>query len=269
MFAAVNLTIKEYIKNRKLVCKLAIVYMKQSTMRSSLGVLWVYIHDMLYFSAFLFFRILLTGNRAVQGISSLEYLITGLVPWLMIGEVMNVATNTIRNNKVIIQSIKFPIVILPGIETIAIILKRLPTYIFIFIVCIYSGHLKCFSIFLFLYYLIATLILLLAITTFFSAFIAISDDFHQLYLAVMRILFFTLPIMWDFCALQESSYAFLCKFVKLNPLIYLIEGYRDAFVLGNTQSLTYGIYFWVVALTLFGLGCWVQNRLKKFYSDFI
>ena len=62
MFPSVRFTINEYIQNRKLLIKLAYVHMSQSTIRSTWGVVWVYIHDILYFTAFVLFRILLTGN---------------------------------------------------------------------------------------------------------------------------------------------------------------------------------------------------------------
>lgn len=269
MFSSVSFTIKEYIKNRKLLWKLAVVHMSQSTIRSTWGVAWVYIHDILYFTAFTLFRILLTGNRPADGLNSVEYLMTGLVPWLMISEVLNGATNAIRNNKVIIQSIRFPIVILPGVEVLSIVVKRLPTYLFIFLICGFYGHLKFFNPFLFIYYVLATVILLWAATTLVSAIIAISDDFHQMYLAFMRVLFFSLPIMWDFETLQGTSYAVIGNVLKVNPLIYLIQGYRDAFVLGNTQSLQYTAYYWAFTLFVLILGCWVQKRLQKFYSDFV
>lgn len=269
MFSSVKFTISEYITNRKLLFKLACVHMSQTTVRSTWGVVWVYIHDILYFTAFTLFRILLTGNRPVDGLTSVEYLMTGLVPWLLISEVLNSATNAIRSNKVIIQSIKFPIIILPGVEVLAILLKRLPTFLFIFLVCIVYGHIQCFNLFLFLYYFVAMVALLLATTLLLSAFIAVSEDFHQLYMAFMRILFFTLPIMWDFRTLEGTKYVIWGQVLKLNPLIYIIQGFRDAFVLGNTQSIRYGCYYWGIVIVVFLLGCFVQKRLQKFYSDFV
>lgn len=269
MLSSVKFTISEYIKHRKLLFNLSYVHMSQSTIRSTWGVMWVYIHDILYFTAFTLFRILLTGNRNVNGMYSAEYLMTGLVPWLLISEVLNSATNAIRSNKVIIQSIKFPIVILPGVEVLAILLKRLPTYLFIFVICTYYGHLSSFNPLLFIYYLFSTIALLFALTLILSAIIAISEDFHQFYLAMMRILFFSLPIMWDFATIDGTQYAYWGKLLRLNPLIYLIQGTRDAFVTGPTQPLKYTCYFWIVVLIIFLLGCYAQKRLQKFYADFV
>lgn len=269
MFASLRFALHEYVNNRKLLFKLAYIHMSQATVRSTWGVVWVYIHDILYFTAFTLFRILLTGNRGVEGMNSVEYLMTGLVPWLIISEVLNSATNAIRNNKVIIQSIRFPITILPGVEVLAILLKRLPTFLFIVIVCAYYGHIHLFQPLLFFYYLLCIVVLLFALTVLFSGLIAVSEDFHQVYMAVMRILFFTLPIMWDFKAFAGSSFESWANLLKLNPLIYIVEGFRDAFLLGQVPSTRYTIYFWVFTFLVLWLGCFVQRRLQKFYSDFI
>ena len=269
MFSSVLSTIMEYVKNWKLLIKLAYVHMAQSTVRSTGGIIWVYFHDILYFTAFTLFRILLTGNRAVDGMQNVEYLMTGLVPWLLISEVLNSATNAIRNNKVIIQSIRFPITILPGVEVLSILIKRGPTFLFIAIVCIYYGHLSFFHPLLFIYYFVSMIILLFSVTLLLAGIIAVSEDFHQIYMAFMKVLFFSLPIMWDFSYLKGTKYTSWIIYLKLNPLIYLIQGFRDAFVLGNTQSVLYTSYFWIVVAVIFLSGCFVQNRLKKFYSDFI
>ena len=52
MFASVRFTVREYINNYKLLFKLAFIHMSQATVRSTWGVVWVYIHDILYFTAF-------------------------------------------------------------------------------------------------------------------------------------------------------------------------------------------------------------------------
>lgn len=198
MFSSIKYFIDQHMQNSQLIYKMAKVHMAQSTVRSTLGIWWVYIHDLLYFSAYTLFRILLTGNSSIEGMHGTVYLMTGLVPWLLISEVMNSATNAIRSNKVIIQSIKFPVILLPTVDVFAIVMKRLPTFIFVYITCTYYGYFYNFNLLLFLYYFVAMCLLLLGITHLFSAFIAISNDFYQLYAAVMKVMFFSLPIMWNF-----------------------------------------------------------------------
>lgn len=269
MISLIRYTINEYWREKKLLFRLAYIHMSQNTVKATGGVFWTYIHDVLYFVAFTVFRILLAGEGKVDGMSSVEYLMTGLVPWLLISEVLNNATNAIRNNKVIVQSIKFPIIILPGVEVLAILMKRLPTFIFTFIVIIYYGHIQYFHFFLFLYYLSAMVVFLCSITFFISAINAVCEDFHQLYIAFMKVIFFSIPIMWNADTIRGTQYSFLETILKLNPLVYIINGFRDAFIHGNTQTIFYGGYFWFVTWIIMVLGCFAQKRLQKYFSDFI
>jgi ABC-type polysaccharide/polyol phosphate export permease len=61
------------------------------------------------------------------------------------------------------------------------------------------------------------------------------------------------------------------KIFKLNPFLYIVDGFRD--------SLFYGVNFWehylripffiVTALVLFVIGSALQSKYSKFYYDWI
>ena len=75
------------------------------------------------------------------------------------------------------------------------------------------------------------------------------------------------PIMYD-----ESLFAnkapILIKLIKLNPIYYIVKGYRfcminDKFVDFNILTL----YYWIVTLVIFFMGYKVFNKLKIHFSD--
>jgi teichoic acid transport system permease protein len=76
-----------------------------------------------------------------------------------------------------------------------------------------------------------------------------------------------MPIIWSFESIRHIPWALYI--LKLNPMVYIIGGFRDAFVLGNAPDPEYTIYFWAVCILMFALGSTVQHRLRKYYSDFI
>jgi teichoic acid transport system permease protein len=267
MLEAVKFVCKEHFDNIPLIIKMSLVSMRKQTLRTSLGVLWLYIHDFVYFFVFLLFRILMAGKGQIDGINNVVFLITGLIPWFFISEVLGVVSCSIKSSKSIITSIKFPVSVLPTIELIGIFLKRIWTFLFIFAVAIFYGYLSNINLFLVLYYTFAMLILMFVIMLPITAFIAVSSDFQQLYLVVIRVFLYTMPIVWGFKHIKE--YTTLCKVVKLNPMVYILNGYRSAFVYGNMPSLIYTVYFWVFILIFFVLGCFVQYKLKRYYSDFM
>ena len=267
MWNSLKYVFAEHKNNLYRIWQMSLSHMKKQTVRTSLGMGWVFIRDLVFFVIFIIFRYLMSGSAEVDGMNFIVYLVTGLVPWFFMNEVINSGVNAISMNKAIIKSIQFPITIIPTIEVIAIFLKRLFTLIIAFVVCAVFGYLKNFNILLLIYYFISMLLLMVSFNLVLSAFIAISLDFTQLYLSITRVIFFSLPILWSFEKLNNLNWAI--TLIKLNPMVYIIIGFRDAFVIGNAPNLEYSIYFWIVCVTMLFLGSFTQFRLRKYYSDFI
>lgn len=75
------------------------------------------------------------------------------------------------------------------------------------------------------------------------------------------------PIMWNIDTMELSPV--LIKIFKLNPMYYVVAGYRDSLInkvwFWENPSLT--IYFWTVTIILFALGMFVFKRLKVHFAD--
>ena len=140
MLESIRYVVKEHKDNYRLILKMALMDSEKQTVRSSIGILWTYFHDILYIAVFIMFRMLICGNSEVMGMNSSVYLITGMIPWFFMSDVLNQGTMTIRNNKGIIQSIRFPAVILPTISVVSIFVKRIFSFILVFFVCWGFGH---------------------------------------------------------------------------------------------------------------------------------
>lgn len=267
MIKAIGFVVSEHKNNLYRIWQMGKSHMQKQTIRTSLGIGWVFIRDLIYFGVFTLFRYLMSGGAQVEGMNFIVFLILGLVPWFFMNEVINNGSNAIKMNRAIITSLKFPITVIPTIEVLAIFLKRLFTLLVAFGISIGFGYLSNFNPLLFLYYVFAMLILMIFYNLIISAFVAISDDFNQLYLSIVRVMFFALPIIWSFETIAHIHWA--VYLLKMNPIVYIITGFRDAFVLGNAPDLEYTIYFWAVCLLMFVLGCVIQYRLRKYYSDYI
>jgi len=59
------------------------------------------------------------------------------------------------------------------------------------------------------------------------------------------------------------------KIMKLNPVYYVVVGYRDSILRGNyffeRPGLT--IYFWAVTIVLLFIGLRLFNKLRPHFSD--
>lgn len=266
LIKSIRYIVDEHKKNYKILIKIAKENMVQQTLRTSLGIGWVFIRDIVYFIAFIAFRYLMAGTGTIEGMSFILYIMIGLIAWNFMSECMNSSVMAIKSNKPILSSIKFPIAILPTIEIIAVFFKRLFTLFILFVVICIFGNVQDVTWWMFIYYFMCMFILMCTWNLIFSSLVAISNDFEQLYRAIISILFYTMPIMWSF---ENISSLTLIRIFKLNPFVYIIEGFKDACVSGTFPNLEYTAYFWLLCLVLFCIGAVLQYKLKNHYIDLI
>lgn len=267
MLEKVIYVFREHKTNLRRIIAVGVAHAKKQTVRTSLGFGWNIVRDIIRFSTFVMFRYLMGGSRQVEGMHFIIYIITGSIAWGFMSEVINGGSQAIKRNSAIIKNIRFPIVIIPTIEVVAIFVKRLFSLVIPFVVILIFGDITLFNPLLFLYYFTAMFILMTSFNFISSAFVAISEDFTQLYMSIARTLFFFLPILWNFSKI--SAYPTIITILKLNPMVYIIVGFREAFVLGHWPSLNYTLYFWAVCVVFFCVGSYVQFKMRKYYSDFM
>lgn len=266
MLESVKYIVKEHVDNRKMIMHLAVENMNQQTIRTSLGVFWLYFRDVMYFVVYTLFRVLTSGSGEIMGMNPIVYLLLGLIPFFFMNEVLNRGTAAIKNNKSIIQSIKFPITTIPTIDVLTIFFQRIITFLIMVVIVYAFGYGEKIQYLKVLYFMFAMLVCMFVCNLIISAFVAISTDFHQLYMSFMRILIFICPVIWTFDTIKNP---FLNILLHLNPLAYVLSGFRNAFILGGMPSIEYTIYFWACMLISFIIGCRIQFKLRKFYADFI
>lgn len=266
MLTSVRYVLSEHKKNMGLIGRMAVMDSQKQTLRTSIGIAWTYFHDLLYFGVFLLFRFLISGSGEIMGMNQMVYLVTGMIPWFFMSDVLNQGSMAIRSGKGIIQSIRFPAVILPTISVAGIFIKRILSFLLIFAVSFGFGYGKSFHPILFVYYMFCMICLAIALNLVLTAIIAISEDFRQLHNALLRVMIYTMPIIWDFSRVKAIWSNVL---LRINPIVYVVKGFRDAFVLGMTQDLLYTLYFWGVVIGLFSVGSFLQYKLKKYYADFM
>lgn len=91
----------------------------------------------------------------------------------------------------------------------------------LFVVVTAFGYIRYFHLLLFLYYIVCAVALSMAMNLVVSAFVAVSDDFRQLYDALLRVMIYTMPILWDFSYVRSLGVNLA---LRINPMVYVIKG---------------------------------------------
>ena len=115
------------------------------------------------------------------------------------------------------------------------------------------------------YYLVCLLVLVSGIGWLASSLNVYARDVGQLVPVVIQVGFWGSAIFWDMSIMPENVQFWL----KLNPVYYIIQGYRDSFIyfVPFWHHGWYTLYYWTVAILMLLTGGWVFRRLKPQFAD--
>lgn len=158
------------------------------------------------------------------------FLLSGIMFWHYFNDGIMLGFRSLLNKSGIILQINFPreVVILSA-TTVALI-NFVVTLIIIFIFAIYTHTTFTWAgIGLAAFSLITLNILIITISFFLSIWGVLVKDVRHLVELGLRIGFWATPVMYDATLLSPR----VQKVIKLNPLYYLLEGFRTGLIHGN------------------------------------
>jgi lipopolysaccharide transport system permease protein/teichoic acid transport system permease protein len=90
-------------------------------------------------------------------------------------------------------------------------------------------------------------------------------DIGQVIRVINRIGFWFTPIFWQIDIFPTKFHFF----IKLNPVYYLVTGYRDSlfYKIWFWESPKLTLYFWGLTLAIFAFGAIVFRRLRPHFAD--
>lgn len=275
--------VSEIYNNRHMIGKMAHSIFQQETLKTTLGSYWHIVRDIVFFITYVMFMLFMRGSGEVEGIPVIMYLVSGLVAWYYISDILGGGATCIKASKGIISKVKFPVTIIPIYHSIAIFYRRGLTYIILAaVVLVYvitdAPGVEVHPI-KFAYYTFAMFVCMVGFSILFSALVAISRDFHELYKSFIRIQMYFNPIFWDISSVQNKlagSSSSLVNFIEvpfnilmLNPSIYILTGYRESFGSVRTNTLETTLVFWGIVVLMYLVGFKLQARVRSLYADII
>lgn len=148
----------------------------------------------------------------------------------------------------------FKISVLPIVKMISALFVHAFFVVFSLVLCSLYGYTPSLETLQILYYSFCTFMLTLGLVYATSAIVVFFRDLTQIISIFLQVGVWLTPIMWDVNML--SNYPWLIKLFKLNPMYYIVTGYRDS-MLGHVwfwNHWGWTVYFWIVTVVLFALG---------------
>ena len=118
-----------------------------------------------------------------------------------------------------------------------------------------------------LYYSICLFIFVTGLSYLTSAVVVFFRDLNQVINIVLQVGVWVTPIMWNIETMDISP--MLKQILRLNPLFYIVQGYRDAFIgkIAFWERWELTVYFWAVTVLCFWLGISVFRKLRMHFAD--
>ena len=262
--------IKEMVKKRKLIWELSKADFKKRFVGSYFGVVWMLIQPivtvLIYW--FIFGPYGFKSAPPVPNSSYVEWLVPRIAPWFFFSEALNTGSNCLQEYNYLVKKVVFQVEILPVLKVVSSLFVHCFFVIIMFGMFLAGKNVPMLTWLQIVYYAFAASMLSLAISYLTSAVTVFFKDMTQIVSTCLQFGMWLVPIMWS-PSMFPSAPAWLEQVLKINPVYYIVTGYRDSMLTGNWfwERPTLSLYFWAVTAVLMLIGLKVFKRLRPHFSD--
>ena len=227
---------------------------------SVLGVIWSFLYPLLQIAVYaIVFPLIMKNEMSNYTV----FVCCGLIPWNFFSTAISRSSFTMVENGNILKKVYFPREILPISVVTSELVNFVISTIIILAFVLGSGMGLTINIIFYPIILIVQYILLIGISLFVSSITVYFRDLQHFIGIALQLLFYATPIVYA-TNLIPQSYQWI---LKLNPMTFIIDGYRDIFYYQQQPDLiTIGVTF-AVSILLCVIGYLLFNKLQKRFAE--
>lgn len=264
---------KRLIASRKLIGNLAKNDFKKKFAGSYFGVIWAFIQPvitvLLYWFVFEFgLHQKVNDLRTGIEVPFVLWLMGGLVPWFYFQEALNGGTGVLDEYSYLVKKVVFQIDALPVVKLISALFTHAFFVVFMLVVFAVMGFYPDLYVLQVVYYSFCMVAFTAGLIYATSAVTVFFRDMKEVVAILLQIGMWVTPIMWNFESMQGIP-KWAVVLLKLNPMYYIVSGYRDALINKTSFWEHPGLTLWFWGITLFTLwaGTTVFKRLRVHFAD--
>ncbi len=271
-------------QNRRLVKDLLVRDLKGRYAGSVLGFFWSLVFPAVNLVVYMFvFRIVLNvrwGDR-MGPVEVGLLLLVGIVVWQAFAEGVARMTNTLVENRNLIQKVVFPAEVLPIHLTLSSMTNMLIGVAVALLglgYVVYSGQAESvgdpamrhlgvgLSLVCLPLLILIQAVLMLGVGSFLAAFNLILRDTHHVIGVILMVWMFGTPIVYPAFAVERTKFAWV---LAVNPIHWMIESYRDVLLYGSWPKPEYLAAFAGVSVLVLFLGMKFFLAQKPRFPDLL
>lgn len=273
--------LKEQINSFYLARRLSVYELKSANRNHYLGIFWEIINPMIQISIYWFvfgFGILHSTGRSKielygQLIPYFPWMLSGIVVWFFVNQSITLGSKSIYSRIRMISKMSFPMSVIPTYVIFSKLYQHLMLLGVVLVIFQFLDYPINIHYLQLPYMIVATVIFLITLSLITSTLTTIVRDFQMLITSIVRILIYLSPILWaPYKIVDSKNGELILTIMKLNPIYYLIEGYR-ASILGLSwypiEHWEYTLYFWGMILVLLFIGSVLHVKFRNRFVDFL
>ena len=259
--------LQDIADSKSLLKSLASREVKQQYVGSALGIFWQVITPLVLI--LVFWVVFSVGFRVqpASGVPFVVWLTAGMAAWFFFSEIVSGSVHSITGNPHLVKKVVFPVQALPVIKVLTALSNHGLFILILIALMIWQGVGFSWWALQSIYYLFCLIVLALAIGWLVAALNVFSRDIARLTGVLLQVGMWATPILWDIKILPEP----VRTIFSLNPVHYVVQGYRDSFLYSTSVSarIPESIWFWCITLTLLWLGIYVFKKLQPQFADLV
>ena len=229
---------------------------------SVLGFMWTFINPLLMLIVYsiIFSRVM---KVVVPGCSYTLFLFVGLIPWTYFSTALQQSTTIIVANSNLIKKVYFPRLILPLTVTLTGLINMLITFIIVFAAVVLSRMPVTLLYFYLPLVAIIQTLLVFAFSMIFAAVTVYLRDLEHIMSVAIMAWFYLTPIVYTAEYIPQDIF----NLFKMNPMMVLVDSYRDIFLFARIPDFTALTYVLMLAVILLFIGYALYNKLQRRFAE--
>ena len=259
--------LKEHKEYKSQIFKLARAELVKTYRGAALGWTWALIKPTVTIFVYWFaFAIGLRVSNDVNGFPYFLWLISGVVPWFYMSEMITGGTDCIRRYSYLVTKMKFPVATIPTFVNISKFIIHLMLIYIVIVIFRLFGYTPDIYLLQLPFYMILTFIFFNIWGLFSAPLAAMSKDYSNLVKAFITAIFWLSGILWNPDTVKSRM---LKRILRINPITFLVNGYRNCFInkVWFWQQPKRLLYFGVIVVIMLIISIRVYKKLRKDIPD--
>lgn len=260
-----NRRIDVLLQYRRLILDLAVTDLKARYASSFLGLFWACVQPVV--TVAIYALVFGAGFRMQpqDGYPYVPWLVAGMIPWICFQDTVLMSAVCLKEYSYLVKKVVFDVKLLPVTKAVTALMIHM-----VFLALCILVHRICRIPATLLYlqlpwYLLCNMHLALGTAFLVSALNVFFPDLQQIVSILLQFGIWMTPVMWHETLFGPA----VEKYVRLNPMYYVVSGYRDSMCGGPGfwEKPVLTLWFWLITLALLFTGIQVFRRLERHFAD--